>query len=124
MSGYNDDGSYFRTKFDSARDEYLYTMWLDGWAEASDGESEAPTGFFCMMSNTEKELPEIHDAFGWLYPTKDLPDSNALIGNFLIVTDDHGMVWVLSYESRAELEKAYNDSVDNYCEWASQDMFE
>lgn len=120
MSGYNEQGQYVPTKFDSARDEYLYTMWLDGWAE----QSEAPTGFFCMMSNTEDELPEIHDAFGWLYPTEGIPDSSSLIGNFLIVTNDHGMVWILSYETRAELEKAYNDSVDNYCEWASQDMFE
>jgi hypothetical protein len=100
------------SKFDSDRDRLLYVMSLEGWANASSGNVECPTGFFARISNEPREVPEIRDAF----PTESAGISNAdIVGHFLCVENDQGFWYVTRYETARALELA------EYIEWLGDD---
>jgi hypothetical protein len=105
-------------KFDSDRDRLLYVMSLEGWANASSGSVECPTGFFARISNDAREIPEIRQAF----PTETAGISNALIrGHFLCVEDSLGFWHVTRYETQRALERAYKALEAEYIEWLGDD---
>jgi hypothetical protein len=102
------------SKFDSARDELLYVMSLEGWANASSGNVECPTGFFARISNDAREIPEIRQAF----PDESAGISNADIrGHFLCIEDSLGFWHVTRYETARALELAYSALEAEYIEW-------
>lgn len=104
--------------FDSARDELLHAMSLEGWANASSGDVECPTGFFARISNDSREIPEIRDAF----PTESAGISNADIrGHFLCVENSQGFWYVTRYDNARALVQAYNALEAEYSEWLGDD---
>lgn len=121
MSGFNSDGSYFATKFDSARDEYLYDMCVGEWANDSDGDSEAPTGYFWQISNSPEELSEIVDAFGNLETRLGFIANELIVGYFIVQTNDQGFVYVEEFETQETLNDAYNSLTDEFSIWLEQD---
>jgi hypothetical protein len=106
------------SKFDSARDELLYVMTLEGWANESSGESDAPMGFFARISNSPNEIAEIRDAF----PRETVVlDDAEMIGHFLCQENSQGFWYVESFDSEYELKRAYRHLDRLYSEWASED---
>lgn len=114
---------YFRTKFDSARDEWLYSMSDNMWANESSGDSESPAGWFARNSISPDELPEIVQAFPdelntMIHARECVSD---LVGHWLISGDSVGFVYVQGFESESELIEAYNALDRAYDEWSEQD---
>jgi hypothetical protein len=106
------------SKFDSPRDELLYAMTLDGWANESSGDVESPTGFFARISNADNEIAEIRDAF----PEESAGISNAsIVGHFLCLENSQGLWSVIEYESAYLLERTYQEIDRAYGEWLGDD---
>jgi len=99
-------------KFDSARDEFLHQLSLNG-TEPSSGHVEAPTGAYSLLIITEDELPALRDEF-------DTTEESAITpGNFLLVEDGNGFITVTEHLTRAAAEAAYSQLEDRYSEWLS-----
>lgn len=101
------------SKFDSRRDEALYAMSMEGWANDSSGTAEAPTGWFCKITNTAAEMSEVRDAFS---DFSDVADAD-LIGFFLCVENDQGFWNVTTLPSQQALNNAFNTLVEEYAKW-------
>lgn len=102
------------SKFDSARDELLYAMTLDGWANESSGNVECPTGYFARISNDPQDVPSIRDAF----PNETKGMSNAvMVGHYLLRENDQGFVYVSEFSNSVELIRAYRVLESEYSEW-------
>lgn len=103
-----------------ARDAVLYAMSLEGWAQQSDGDVAASTGFFARISNEAAEMPSIVDAFGDEMIREGLHDEQAmrtLIGHFLLVEDEQGFVRVTQFETEAAVKKLYSMLEKRYVRW-------
>jgi hypothetical protein len=105
-------------KFNSDRDELLYVMTLEGWANESSGNVESPTGYFARISNGPRDIAEIRDAF----PEETRPVSDSEItGHFLLQENDLGFVSVSEYDSEAELIRVFRMLEETYADWDSED---
>lgn len=105
-------------KFSSARDEMLWTMTFEGWANESGGTVESPVGYFARVSNSAEEIREIQDAFSDSLP-EDFTDWNSIIGHFLLREDSNGFVYVDKYPTEAALIERYRQLESNFAEWES-----
>lgn len=83
-------------KYDSKRDEALHRLSLEGWANKSSGDVEAPSGFYARISVDASELEALHDVLSSDFEVGDL-DLNDLIGHFLVIEDNQGFVTVEQY---------------------------
>lgn len=106
---------------DSPRDQILHAMAQQEWANESDGNVEAPTGFFYRISNSSADISEIVAAF--LDEISDIDPSGTfnpmeLKGHFLLVENDQGQIFVTEFDSEKALRNAYMDLVVAYCNWA------
>lgn len=110
---------YFATKYACPRDEVLGEMQDNGWANASSGNVEAPSGYFSRISNSEAELPEIYQAFESTIEEMGTYGftAEALLGHFLLITDSQGFVNVAQFESEAHLIHDYETLERMYDEW-------
>jgi hypothetical protein len=108
-------------KFADPLDEVLYGISVDGWANASSGSVEAPTGFFARISNTPEELQEVTEAFDQEIERVGLRETARLVGHFLLREDDQGFVTVQSYETQAELIEEYEVLDELYGDWLGDD---
>lgn len=109
------------SKFDSVRDEILYLMTLELWANESDGNVEAITGWFARVSNSLEDIVSLVDAFGTeafaLDPNFDFSE---LVGHFLIQENSQGFVYVTQYATEAELVTAYRDLETLFSQWDTE----
>jgi hypothetical protein len=103
-------------KFDSRRDELLYTMSVDGWAIASDGNVEAPTGWFAYMTNTPAEIAEIKQAFP---DFSDVPDAE-IVGSFYLSEDSNGF-FTVTESTKSGVVEAFNADVEAFNAWSDSD---
>lgn len=103
---------------DSPRDQVLHAMAQQGWANESDGNVEAPTGWFCRISNALDDVVSIIDAFG-LEALEIDPnfDFSEVIGHFLLVEDDQGFISVFEFESEWHAANAFIAQQRAYLEW-------
>lgn len=110
-------------KFGSARDEVLYHMDMDAWSMESDGNVDAPTGFFAMMENLPNDMEGIIDAFpDELNVMVEARESfSNLIGWFLLYHDDQGFFSVVEYNSLSDLRGAFRDLQAQYEEWGNNE---
>lgn len=79
-------------KFDSARDEVLWQIGLEGWGNESGGASDSPTGSFIRVCIAENELAEIVDAFTDVLHSAELDDPAQLVGNWILAEVEMGFV--------------------------------
>lgn len=122
----SDHGFIALGKYSSARDSILHYMAISDWANASDGNVEAPTGYFWRISNTPADVQQGNTEFSslleeWLTDSPEVTDSPALraelVGHFLLVETDQGFVEVYSYATEAELLKEYEYRESVFSEW-------
>lgn len=90
-------------KFDSARDEALYELSLEG-AVPSSGDVEAPTGAFTLLVIVRDDVATL---------------GNIPAGNFILTENNDGFVGVAEYDSEAEATAAYNKLDEAFGAWAT-----
>jgi hypothetical protein len=117
------------SKYDCARDEVLDVMVMEGWANQSDGNVEAPTGHFACVCNSETELDEVLLAFAediarvsdeWGTMGNGAYRDGCLVGHYIVRTNNQGFVSVESFETLAECESAYAQLQNAFYEWDSE----
>jgi len=99
-------------KYASPRDEALHIMCRDGWANASSGHVESPTGYFSRVSNSVDEMAEIMSAFEEF----DYDHIN-VVGNFFVVENAQGAVAVSEFETAEDLHAVYEALEQLYQRW-------
>ena len=104
---------------DSTRDQILDAMAIDGWANASDGNVESPTGYFSRISNDVADIVSIIDAFGGIGDVDF--DISELIGHFMVAKDSQGLLYVWQYPSESALVAEYDTLVSEYSTWLGDD---
>lgn len=109
-----EDGPYPLGKFESLRDEYLYGLWVEGWACESSGEVDAPVGVFCLIGNAPEDVFEMSGAFG--APVR------GVVGWFVGRGSSQGFVWFEAYATEAEARGAYEDLEEDYSGWLGDDV--
>lgn len=89
-----------------ARNEALHLLCANEWANESDGDVEAPTGYFWRITIEQRELAEVLGVLeGFDVPNLD-PDE--LVGEFIVREDSQGFVHVADY-STDEPVRAFGD---------------
>lgn len=105
-------------KFRSARDEVLYQISLEGWANESNGDVESPTGYFSRITITPEELREVTEAFSDTIEELGFKLTGSLVGFFLLTEDGQGFVEVDEFPDETALTQAYREREAEYLEWA------
>jgi len=103
---------------DSPRDQLLHAMARQDWANESNGNVEAPTGWFCRISNSPEELPEVFGAFPEQITEFAKFDLRELVGHFLLVENDQGQIFVTEYDSEDEVKAEFDYLSDVYTMWS------
>jgi len=125
----SDHGYVPLSKFSSARDDILHFLCLSDWAEESDGNSEAPTGYFWRISNKAEDVQQENTEFSsimdeWLDYNPEVIDSAELraelVGHFIVTAVDSGMVYVAKYSSEKELLEGYQILEEEFFKWDEQ----
>mgnify|MGYP001791810815 CR=1 FL=1 len=116
--------TYIGHKYSSARDEVLHAMSVQGWANRSDGNVEAPTGFFAIISNSPAELAEVVAAFDEeIEGTEDSDFSTSeLVGHFVLVEDSQGFVGVYDYSTELGARVFYDELEDTFSKWDEEEL--
>lgn len=95
-------------KYSSKRDEVLDAMAQEGWATASDGDVNEFGAWFAYMSNGAQDVALNNGEFVSLFESMDFgfeltPELSAeLVGNFVIVCGNSGMVNVVQHDTLEE----------------------
>lgn len=119
--GYNPLG-----KYSSARDDLLHYMCTNGWANDSDGNVEAPTGYFWEISNTAEDVSVNNGEFNslikeWLEDNPEVTDSGILraelVGNFIVTENDQGFISVYRCSDELELNVRMLSLAQDFFEW-------
>lgn len=102
--------------YESPRNEALHAMWRSGWAVASSGEPDSPTGPFARVSNSEDELAELTRAFSDEFSAIGV-DPQELVGHFMLGVSTEGEGVVMELGSEQALVQAYEALRDVYVAW-------
>lgn len=120
------NGLYGIGKYDSRRDEILHALCLADWSNDSFGDVQAPTGYVWRITNTKEDI------FGTLWDRNSEFDSlmealefhhlkvaelSELVGNFIVIEDNNGFVYVRSFDTEAAMMQEYNYRELQYSEW-------
>lgn len=94
---------------------------VDGWANASDGNVEAPTGWFACVNIEPAELGELARAC----ELPDLPDfPMPYPGHYLYEVDSDGNRTITEFLSKHALLEAYNFKRREFARWDAEDCEE
>ena len=95
-----------------ARDEALHLLCGWEWGNQSGGNVEAPTGYFWLITITEREIPEIVDVFRSCTDEHQILDTlldpellRSLVGTFVLQEDSNGFVHVRQMTQHADPQK-------------------
>jgi hypothetical protein len=125
----SDHGFIALGKYSSARDSILHFMCTSDWATESNGNSEAPTGYFWKISNTTSEVnkrnTEVNSLLEeWFQQNPEVRDSVALrqelVGNFIVNEDSNGFIYVMTVETQKTLDEIYENLETKFYEWDDQ----
>lgn len=117
-------------KFSSARDDILHFLCLSDWAEESDGNSEAPTGYFWRISNRAEDVNQSNTEFNsimdeWLDFNKEVTDSPELraelVGHFIVQGMDSGFVYVGTYSTEEAMMDVFTDMQNEFSKWDDEE---
>jgi hypothetical protein len=126
-----DHGYHPLSKFSSARDDILHFLCISDWAEESDGNSEAPTGYFWRISNTDADVHQSNGEFSsvfaeWLEMNPEVTDSpelrSELVGHFIVQAMDSGFVYVGDYSTEEAMLEDFAEMQEEFGKWDEQDL--
>lgn len=104
-------------KFSSPRDEVLYIMAQNGWANEVSGEVGGSSGWFARVINSEDELMEIKFAFSEQIERVGLTDLSELLGYWIVNENNLGFVEAINCESEQRLDYMYDLFENIYQAW-------
>lgn len=84
-----------------------------GWANQSDGDVDAPTGYFSRISIEDNELAELVAACD--LGTDDLPSLEP--GHYVTLETTVGIIMVFQVRDEASAQVVYGRMVDHYTKW-------
>jgi len=122
----SDHGFIALGKFDSARDSILSYLCLADWAEESDGNTEAPTGYFSRISNEAADVSMENTEFNsimaeWLDFNPEVTDSpelrSELVGHFIVQSMDSGFVYVGTYTTEEAMLTVFAEMQEEFSAW-------
>ncbi len=107
-----------RDRFDSFRDQLLWLMCQEGWANAHAGDTASPMGLFYRISNTEADLTELRGAFYSDFKAEGEAALRSTLGHFMVRSDDQGFVDVFEHPTEEALTAEFDTLKRYYEEWA------
>ena len=104
---------------DSQYDNLFKAIISAGWNVKSDGDVEAPSGFFALVEVPDHpgELSEMQDAVGDETIDDEWPDC----GWYVTREDSDGLIFVYEQSSQRVAETAYDKLQDDFLDWADDD---
>lgn len=117
-------------KYSSARDSLLHFMCINGWQNDSDGNVEAPTGYFYELVNGPADVnprnTEVSSLFEeWFNQNPEVTDSeelrSELIGLFIVTEDNQGFVTVEEFDDPQGLAQRWLSLQEALNEWERED---
>ena len=107
------------SKFDSTRDEILYTLTTSGLWGAESGHVASPQGWFGQMTIIDDDdLGRIKAEIGDEYAFGAF---GSLIGYWLIRENSDGYVSTTQFDTRAELETVYGALEADFAVWVGDE---
>jgi hypothetical protein len=86
-----------------------------GWAMKSDGNVEAPCGYFAKIPIEPNELSDLLDAvFDGEHPGEE---ANIEPGYYVTKEDSAGNIWIWKYDSKFMMDSMYTAFEREYAEW-------
>jgi hypothetical protein len=96
-------------KYSTLRDAYLHDMAVNGWANESFGDVEAPTGYVWLISNSAAEMLEVTQTFG--------PAPRNAVGHFVLIEDSNGFVSVFDHSTNTGAGTLFRALEAEYSAW-------
>lgn len=78
----------------TAQEALFKEMLNNGWFTESDGDVEAPTGFFGYAVNTKSELREVLENFSDVVETYGRPADEQIVGVWIASIDNLGVIHI------------------------------
>lgn len=111
------------TELSGRYDTLFKTIVGSGWAVASDGNVESPTGYFARVEipSREGERDEMLEAV-IQFDDKDLRKKFRELepGWYLTTEDSYGLIWVY-WSNEVHVTDAYGHLVEEYDDWTDED---
>ena len=85
-----------------------------GWAMKSDGNVEAPCGYFAKIPIEPNELDELMNAVF----DDDPPESRIEPGYYVTKEDSNGLIWIWKYDSKFMMDSMYAAFEREYIAWS------
>lgn len=82
-----------------------------------DGEVDSPTGNFARFTINEPDIDGLLEEFTDVTEVYGVPDRGDMTGHFLVRFNDHGFIFINSYDDRGALDKEYEALAEEYSEW-------
>jgi hypothetical protein len=101
--------------YSSPRNQALHAVWRNGWANASSGSPNSPTGRFARVSISEAELAGVIQAFSEEFAAIGV-DPRQLLGDSLLGTQQ-GEGIAMEFDTEQELVNAFNALERVYQSW-------
>lgn len=95
----------------------LHQMSMDGWANESDGDVQAPTGWFAYMINDAADRDSLVDAFADVMADKDVTVEEVM-GAWLLMEDNYGFKSAVDYGTEHAVRQMYGLLSREYQLWA------
>ena len=104
----------------STLEQLFDRMVSDGWADEQSGDVVAPTGHFALVINRKREREQIHLMFREQVENLALLDPAQYLGSFVVVTDNHGFIYVQKYKHPEQDRSAYRALEQEYARWDTE----
>lgn len=106
---------------DTEIESLFRSMLLQEWFTQTEGDSEAPTGFFGWTWNTKGEVGSIKEAFEDTINMYGSPTDEEIIGNFFVYINSDGNIFIERYDTKEQAQNMFNAFVVQYGRWLDTD---
>ena len=119
-------------KYSSNRDSFLHWACTQEWANESDGNVEAPSGYFWRIEFEGPDVAPINGEFNslleeWL-ELEGVTDSeelrNSLVGAWIVSEDSNGLVVCTHYSEWFTAKQVFDQLQEIYAGWEMQTELE
>lgn len=101
----------------TALEALFQAMISDGWACESAGMVDAPTGYFSWLEIKATDVRRIGEDFSDVLDTYGHPQSDEIVGFFLVVEDSQGFVNITRTDSEKSALAAYTRLEAEFLDW-------
>lgn len=106
---------------DTSLEALFKAMIGNGWFINSNGDVEAPCGYFGYTNQTHAELEEIYEAFSDTVEAYGKPSDDDIVGSFFAYIDSNGIISIEKFDSVDQAHDRYNAFELEYATWNDQE---